>query len=1229
LKILNLYGKEKQVFLRGRAKYMFVEDQAKAIERSQLELILDRVKPPVKYEIDKEKITSNTVVPKILPETPRNKIDFAEFQNDRPSTQSKTDVAVNGLLEKTPLAEDNGKIFPDSLREKLKTDIEQKEFDPHFYLELYDGLKSKIETVEEAYRHWLQIGRSEGRVASEAAFYRELGIDQDHLPKDFDYQNYLYLNPDVREVYGDNRYRAISHFVQRGWQEQREYNIRSASAQYKLGYLLSKQGKTEAAIDAYRQAIALQPNLKIAYQKLGQLLQQQEETSSSQTLSQNKSTHILTAGSTVYLGDVIDIAGNFIIGWMANQENPTIPATVSLVIDGIEVNNTKANLSRNNLGNFIQGRNDRCWFKLQIPDAYLDGRQYNLQVLAPDGSSIGGREDYTFQLKGYLDLLTLDRVAGWIFADRSKLPLELDLYINGTKVQSFFASLQRSDVTEQPYCGFDLLFDRALYQNFTIALTLKNSEYAVLDTPKNIISPVGAVSVLQKIARAVKDRAIDLNEAESQWVTQQLLPKTIDGFRSVVREGRQLTLNYDALQINRPLPQVEDVEPIVDVIVPVYKNYAVTKLCIESVLKSVNRTPINLVVIDDRGPEPELSQYLKQMADAGKFELVVNPENKGFVQSVNCGMSLHPNRDVVLLNADAIVSDYWLDRLRSIAHSHANIASVTPISNHASIFSYPRMAEEVGHLPADVSRQELDTICQQVNLDTIVDVPTNHGFCCFLRRAALTQVGLFDAVKWGKGYGEEVDWSLKSARLGWRHVATLGVFVEHVGSQSFSDTKDVAISRSQVKLAQEYPDFDAIVQDFLKLDPLAKYRRRIDIERLKQFCDRYILFIAHGFGGGTQRHIEDLSTKLKGERLPVLCLTPEGNGWVKITCVDGIDIHARYNLQDNSEVAALISELKTINVIHLHIHSTIDFVEEERLWQLATGLGIQYDVTLHDYQYICPRVSLSQPDGKYCGEPTPEACDLCILKHGTYDNPTLQQRFDRFGSVAAWRDYYGEKLQQARQIIVPSHDVRQRILKYFPNLPVLIKPHPEELRQVTLASRNNLNSRENYRVALIGGISVIKGYDLLYQCALYALNFGYPLEFVIFGYTKDDPTLEELANVKIIGSFDDFMGLEVALLGYPCDISAFLSVWPETYSYTLSEALTLGLLPLGLNIGAIGERISKMPNGVVVDPDSSPKQIVERLLELAKFSKQNQVQQRIFDENQYPNMLRDYYELTI
>jgi GT2 family glycosyltransferase/glycosyltransferase involved in cell wall biosynthesis/tetratricopeptide (TPR) repeat protein len=1200
---------------------MFVEDQAKAIARSQLDSILDRVKPPVKFSFNPQTNVPKAIAPKTLTEIPRDKVKIAESNSEQQVTANRTQPQS---VDRANVAIKNGSIA----NEKLRTDIEQKQFDPNFYLELYDGLKSKITTIEEAYQHWIQIGRNEGRVASEEAFYQELGINKSDLPNDFNYRNYLYLNPDVREVYGDNRYRAISHFVQQGWQEQREYNPRSASAQYKLGYLLSKQNKMDKAIAAYRQAIALQPNLKIAYQKLGQLLQE-KEAGKHLPVSITSNTNFLPAGKNEYLGDVIDIAGNYIVGWMVNQESPTIASNVSLVIDGIEVSTAKANLSRSNLGNFIQGRNDRCWFKLQIPDTYLDGSQHNLQVLCPDGSSIGGKDNYIFELRGYLDLLTIDRIAGWVFACGSRLPLELDLYINDDKVQSFFASLQRSDVEEQPYCGFDLFFDRYLFQSFTVTVTLKNSQIPIFDTPKNIISPVGAVNVLQKVAQAIKDQTADLNEAESQWVTQQLLPKLIDGFRSVVRENRQLTLNYDALQIDRPLPQTKAIDPIVDVIVPVYKNYEVTKQCIESALNSVNQTPIRLVVIDDRGPDPELSLYLKQMGDAGKIELLVNPENKGFVQSVNRGMSQHPNRDVVLLNADAIVSDYWLDRMRAIAYSQTNIASVTPISNHASIFSYPRMAEEVEHLPADVSRQKLDSICQQVNLGTIVDVPTNHGFCCFLRRAALSQVGLFDAVKWGKGYGEEVDWSLKSARLGWRHVATLGVFVEHIGSQSFSDTKDAAISRSQIKLSQYYPDFDAIVQDFLKLDPLAKYRRRIDIERLKQYSDRYLLFIVHGFGGGTQRHIEDLSAKLKQEKLPVLCLTPETNGWVKLSCVDGIDIHTRYDLKESSEFAALVSELKAINVIHLQFHSTIDFTEEELLWQLATNLGIQYDVTLHDYQYICPRVSLSQPNGKYCGEPAPEVCDLCILKHGTYENGSLQKRFDRFGSVEVWRDYYGQKLQQARRIIVPSNDVRQRILKYFPHLPILVKPHPETLRQVTFTSRNKVNLKENYRVALIGGISVIKGYDLLYNCALYALNFGYPLEFVIFGYTKDDPILEELANVKIIGSFDNFEGLEAALLGYPCDISAFLSIWPETYSYTLSEALSLGLLPLGLNIGAVGERISKTTHGVVVDPHSSPKQIVDRLIELAKFSKQNQIQQQFFGENQYPNMLKDYYEFAI
>ena len=44
-----------------------------------------------------------------------------------------------------------------------------------------------------------------------------------------------------------------------------------------------------------------------------------------------------------------------------------------------------------------------------------------------------------------------------------------------------------------------------------------------------------------------------------------------------------------------------------------------------------------------------------------------------------------------------------------------------------------------------------------------------------------------------------------------------------------------------------------------------------------------------------------------------------------------------------------------------------------------------------------------------------------------------------------------------------------------------------------------------------------------------------------------------------------------------------LSIWPETYSYTLSETIASGVPVLSYNIGAVGERIQKNAFGWVLD----------------------------------------------
>jgi glycosyltransferase involved in cell wall biosynthesis len=130
----------------------------------------------------------------------------------------------------------------------------------------------------------------------------------------------------------------------------------------------------------------------------------------------------------------------------------------------------------------------------------------------------------------------------------------------------------------------------------------------------------------------------------------------------------------------------------VDVVVPVFNAYQVTRRCIESVLASRpnnGNTPFELVIVDDASTEPELVRYLDDLAASRRATLVRNVSNRGFVHSANCGLGLHPERDVLLLNSDTEVANDWLDRIRACAYREADVGTVTPFSNNATICSYP------------------------------------------------------------------------------------------------------------------------------------------------------------------------------------------------------------------------------------------------------------------------------------------------------------------------------------------------------------------------------------------------------------------------------------------------------------------------------------------------------------------------------------------------------------
>lgn len=270
----------------------------------------------------------------------------------------------------------------------------------------------------------------------------------------------------------------------------------------------------------------------------------------------------------------------------------------------------------------------------------------------------------------------------------------------------------------------------------------------------------------------------------------------------------------------------------IDIVIPVYEGAEETRRCVESVLANPNAATIEIVVVDDASPNPAIVAYVESLRDSRKVTLLRNEANEGFVRSVNRGMALHPDRDVILLNSDTEVANDWVDRLAAAAHGPGKTATVTPFSNNATVCSYPYYGWE-GDVPGTLGLAALDRLFAITHRGNVVDLPTAVGFCMFIRRDCLAQVGPFDAERFGRGYGEENDFSMRAAKAGWRNVLACDVFVFHEGSVSFSDQRHALMESGAKALLAAHPEYGGVVRDFIVADPVLPARVAIDHARAR------------------------------------------------------------------------------------------------------------------------------------------------------------------------------------------------------------------------------------------------------------------------------------------------------------------------------------------------------------------------------------------------------------
>jgi len=659
---------------------------------------------------------------------------------------------------------------------------------------------------------------------------------------------------------------------------------------------------------------------------------------------------------------------------------------------------------------------------------------------------------------------------------------------------------------------------------------------------------------------------------------------------------------------------------LVDVIIPIYKGYEETRICIESVLGNPQTTPYELVLVDDASPDSELSAYLDELVLGQTVTLLRNQQNLGFVGSVNRGMSLHPERDVVLLNSDTEVANDWLDRLRACAYRDYGIGTVTPFSNNGTICSYPYEGW-AGGVPGTLGLATLDRLFAATNTGLTMDLPTAVGFCMYIRRTCLGRVGLFDAKRFGRGYGEENDFCRRAAKDGWRNVLAGDVFVFHEGGVSFSEERRALQKTAMEALLETYPDYLDHVRDFIARDPVAVLRAAIDrarrwhgptesqclqeeqeARRGRQADNRSVqLHVGHSWGGGTDRWMTDFRKGDVAHRNLILRSSSERNfaGWgMELLDPEQTDIPVMaWNLAvpipataiDHQEYRIILAGIVDIfGVQAVFISSLIGHSLD------AMDTGLPTIVVLHDLYPFCPAMfAYFDAPCLDCSADKLQSClghnALNAFWHNTDSAFWLQLR------VA-----YAERLARENiQIVAPSESVHSRWVALLPAMAEKSWHHiPHGLDINAIEPRGATPALPIYgdrlRIVVPGRLLPHKGLHLLHAVMPGLLDHA---EILLLGCGEFGQVFVKMPNVEVIPHYDQSeLGAQVA--NFSPDCALLLSILPESFSYTLSEMFAFGIPVAATRTGAFAERIVHGVNGLLFDP--TPESLLAALREMVE-----------------------------
>ena len=617
-----------------------------------------------------------------------------------------------------------------------------------------------------------------------------------------------------------------------------------------------------------------------------------------------------------------------------------------------------------------------------------------------------------------------------------------------------------------------------------------------------------------------------------------------------------------------PPPPARLAETGVTIVVPVYNAFDLLPEVLDRVLRHTD-LPWHLIVVEDASTDPAVRPWLRDWRAGldprrrARVSLIENARNLGFIASVNRALdrAIRMGRHVILLNSDALVPEGWASRLIRPILDHDNVATVTPMSNDAEIFTAPaicaRHALEPGQ--ADAIDRIAARFCSGADL---ADAPTGVGFCMAMNIAYLRRVERLD-TSFGRGYGEEVDWCQKVRALGGRHLGLGGLFVEHRGGTSFgSAEKRRLVAQNNGLISRRYPTYDAEVAAFIRRDPLVDARLALAFAwAATAVTGRVPVYLAHAMGGGADmdlvRRIDvDLATRGAAAVLRV-------GGGARLR----IELHSPYGVTlgetDSLFLARrLVGLLPRREIVYsCGVGDPDPATLPGFLLDLRRGGDSRLRVLMHDYLPLSPSYTLLGSDGNYRG--LPQADDNTDRAHD------IRRPDGTICRLRDWRTAWGALLVAADRIEVFSDSSRALVAAAYPQAAARIEVRPHRLH--VPVGRVQPVSGSARVIGVLGNIGHHKGAAVLSALSRHLHETG-AARLVVIGNV--DPAFDLADGTRVHGSY---RVADIPDLVRRYRIGGWLipSVWPETFSFATHEALATGLPVWAFDLGAQGEAVAE------------------------------------------------------